>query len=93
MILDEDLKKKKVCARFVPRFLTPDQKHQRAPSSVEFVEMTDDDRNVLNRIVTVDESCCFMYDSGNKTSECNLVELKKPKAQKMRTQKSRVKKF
>jgi hypothetical protein len=45
-ILIKDLKKKKVCADFVPRSLMLDQKHQHAASSVEFVEMTDDDRNV-----------------------------------------------
>jgi hypothetical protein len=33
--------------------LTPDQKHQRPSSSVEFVEIIDDDRNVLKRTVTV----------------------------------------
>jgi hypothetical protein len=38
----ENLKEKKVCARFVPHLLTPDQKHQRAASPVEFVEMIDD---------------------------------------------------
>jgi hypothetical protein len=32
--------------------LTPDQKHQR---TVEFAEMTDDDRNVLKRTATVME--------------------------------------
>jgi hypothetical protein len=42
-ILIEDLKKKKVCVRFVPHLLTPDRKHQRPASSVEFVGMTDDD--------------------------------------------------
>jgi hypothetical protein len=42
-ILAEDLEKKKVCARFIPRLLTPDQKHQRSVSSVEFVVMIDDD--------------------------------------------------
>jgi hypothetical protein len=35
-ILVIDLKKKKVCVRFVPRLLLPDQKHQRAASSFEF---------------------------------------------------------
>jgi hypothetical protein len=55
-ILVEVLKNKKVCANFVPHLLRPDQKHQRAASSVEFVEMNDDDRNVLKRIVTGDES-------------------------------------
>jgi hypothetical protein len=43
-ILVEDLKKKKVCARFAPHLLTAAQKHQRAASSVEFVEMSDDER-------------------------------------------------
>jgi hypothetical protein len=56
-ILAEDLKKKKACAHFVPHLLTPDQKHQRAASSVKFVEMIDDDRNVLKRTVTGDENC------------------------------------
>jgi hypothetical protein len=42
--------------------------------------MIDDDRNVFKRIVTGDEIRCFMYDLGAK-----------PKAQKMRMQKSRVK--
>jgi hypothetical protein len=36
--------------------LTPDQKHQRAASSVEFVEMIDDNRNILKSIVTSDEN-------------------------------------
>jgi hypothetical protein len=45
--------------------------------------MTYYDRNVLKRIV--------MGDERNKTSECNLVESKNPKAQKMRMQKSQVK--
>jgi hypothetical protein len=45
-ILIEDLKKKILCVRFVPRLLTPDQKHQRIASSVETVEMIDENRNV-----------------------------------------------
>jgi hypothetical protein len=46
-IFVKDLKKRKVCAHFVPHLLTPDQKRQRAASSVEFAEVTGDDRNVL----------------------------------------------
>jgi hypothetical protein len=61
-ILVEDFKGTKVCARFVPYLLTPDQKHQRAASSVELVEITDTDRNVFKRIVMGDESLCFKYD-------------------------------
>jgi hypothetical protein len=50
------LRKKKVCACFVPHLLTPDQKYQCTASSGESVEMIDDDRNILKRIVTGDES-------------------------------------
>jgi hypothetical protein len=46
-IFVEDLKKRKVCARFIPHLLTPDQKHQRAASLVELVEMISDDRKGL----------------------------------------------
>jgi hypothetical protein len=46
--------------------LKPVQKHQRAASSVEFVEMIHEDRNVLKRSVTGDESWCFMYDPETK---------------------------
>jgi K+ transporter len=64
-ILVKDLKNKKVCARFV-HLLTLDQKHQPAASSVESVEMVDDDKNVLKRIVTGDESWCFKYNPETK---------------------------
>jgi hypothetical protein len=68
----EDLEKKNVCARFVPHLLTPDQKHQRAASSAKFVEISDDDRNVLKSIVTGDESWCFMYDPERKLYRVQL---------------------
>jgi hypothetical protein len=44
-----------MCAPIVPHLFTPDEKHQHAASSVEFVEMIGDDRNVLKRIATGDE--------------------------------------
>jgi hypothetical protein len=91
-IIVQDLKKKKVCACFVPHLLTPDQKHRRAASSVEFVEMIGGDRNVLKRIVTGDESWCFMYDPETKRQSATWLSPKKPKAQKVRMQKLCVKK-
>jgi hypothetical protein len=45
-----------VRARFVPHLLMPDQKHQHTASSVEFVEMIDENGSVLKRIVTGDEN-------------------------------------
>jgi hypothetical protein len=54
-ILVENWKKKEMCACFVPHLLTPDKK-QCPTSSVEFVEMIDNDKNALKRIVTGDEN-------------------------------------
>jgi uncharacterized membrane protein YkgB len=67
--------------------LTLNQKHRRAASSVEFVEMTDDDRNVLKRIVTGDD-WCFMYNPETKRQSVTWFSPKKPKVQKVRMQKS-----
>jgi hypothetical protein len=53
--------------------------------------MIDDDRNVLKRIVTGDESWCFMYDPETKRQSETWLSPKEPKAQKLRMQKSRVK--
>jgi hypothetical protein len=74
-----------VCARFIPHLLQPDHKHKRATSSVEFVEMFDDDINVLGSIVTGDENWCFMYDPETKRQSATWLSPKKPKAQKVRT--------
>jgi hypothetical protein len=51
-----------VCSSFVKA----GSKHKRAASAVEFVEVIDDDINVLKRIVTDDESWCFVYDPETK---------------------------
>jgi hypothetical protein len=71
--------------------ITPDQKHQRAASSVEFIEMIDDGRNVLKRTVTGDESWCFMYDPETKSQNATWLSPKKPTSQQVRMQISRVK--
>jgi hypothetical protein len=71
-ILLEDLKKKKVCACFVPPLLMSDRKLHHAILSVEFVEMSDDDRNVLKRIVIGNERWCFMYDPDTKRQRVQL---------------------
>jgi hypothetical protein len=71
--------------------LTPDQKHQRTASSVEIVDMTDDNRNVLQITVTGYASWCSMYDPETKRQSATWLSPKKPKSQKMIIKKSRVK--
>jgi hypothetical protein len=53
--------------------------------------MIDDDRNALKGIITGDESWCFMYDPETKRQSATFLSPKKPKAQKVRMQKLRVK--
>jgi hypothetical protein len=49
---------------------------------VGFLEMIDDDRNVLKRIVTGDESWCSLNDPDTKRQSAPLLSSKKSKAQK-----------
>jgi hypothetical protein len=67
--------------------LRPDQNRQSAASPDEFVEMIDDNRNVLKRIVTGDESWRFMYNPETASE----LSPQKPRAQKVRMRKLWVK--
>jgi hypothetical protein len=51
-----------------------DQKHHCAALSVEFVEMTDDDRNVFKRIVTAMEAgvYCTMQKHSTRVKLCGV---------------------
>jgi hypothetical protein len=44
-ILKEDLGKRKMCARFVPHPLTPEQREDRVTSCQDIIAMADADRN------------------------------------------------
>jgi [histone H3]-lysine36 N-dimethyltransferase SETMAR len=91
LILREDLNKRKLCARFVPHSLNEDQKRQRLVASQDFIELVDKDKNFLKRIVTGDETWCFMYDPQTKRQSAAWLGPKSPKPQKVRIQKSKVK--
>ena len=43
-ILKEDLGKRKLCARFVPHSLTPDQREDRVTSCQDIIAMTEADK-------------------------------------------------
>jgi histone-lysine N-methyltransferase SETMAR len=67
-ILKEDLGKRKLCARFVPHSLTPEQREDRVTSCQEIIAMADKD-NFFNKIITGDETWCFDYDPETKRQE------------------------
>jgi hypothetical protein len=66
-ILKEDLGNRKLCARFVPHSLTPEQREDRVTSCHEIIAMADADRKFLNKIITGDETWCFAYDPEKAT--------------------------
>jgi hypothetical protein len=65
-ILKEDLGKRKLCARFVPHSLTPEQREDRVTSCQDFIAMANADKSFFNQIITGDETWCFAYDPKTK---------------------------
>jgi hypothetical protein len=56
----------RVAAKFVARILTADQKQQRVDVCTEICQLASDDKNVLYRAITGDESWVYGYDPASK---------------------------
>jgi len=65
-ILKEDLGKRKLCAHFVPRSLTPEPREDRVISDQDIIAMADAGKNFLNKSFTGDKTWCFAYDPETK---------------------------
>ena len=61
-IIREELKMRKICAKFVPRVPREDQKERRCHDSREMVELINSGPAVLDVLVTCDESSIYCYD-------------------------------
>ncbi|GFT31759.1 histone-lysine N-methyltransferase SETMAR [Nephila pilipes] len=90
-IMTEDLKKKKLCARFVPHTLTTEQKEHRIASSENLIAAADEDPNFLKTIVTGDESWCLEYDPETKRQSSEWTSPGKGRPMKVRASKSKTK--
>ena len=65
-LIREELKMRKICAKFVLRVLREDQKERRCHDSRETVELINSDPAVLDALVTCDESWIYCYDPETK---------------------------
>jgi len=65
-ILTDDLHIKRVCAKFVPRLLTDDQREQCQTISRDLFEQSCEDVQFLKNTVTGDESWVYRYDPETK---------------------------
>ena len=65
-IIREELKMRKICAKFVPRVLREDQKERRCHDSRTMVELINSNPAVPDALVTCDESWIYCYDLETK---------------------------
>ena len=65
-IIREELKMRKICAKFVPRVPREDQKVRRCHDSREMVELINSDPAVLDALVTCIESSIYCDDPETK---------------------------
>ena len=82
-ILKEDLGKRKLCARFVPHFLTPEQREDQVTSCQDIIAMADADKHFFNKIITGDETWCFANDPETKRQSSEWVGETSPRPKKL----------
>ena len=87
-IIREELKMRKIRAKFVPRVLREDQKERRYHDSREMVELINSDPTVLDALVTCDESWIYCYDPETKKQSCQGKHASSPRLKKARQRKS-----
>ena len=90
-IIRNDLKKRKLCARFVPHALTAELRQQRVSHAHDLLEMIETQPNFLESIITGDKSWCFAYDPETKRQSAEWVGEDWPRPKKLRFQKSKIK--
>ena len=88
-ILSDDLKMRRVSAKFVPRQLTTDQMECRMMVAGDLFEKSTQDKTFLTKIVTGDESWVFAYDQETKVQSAEWHTSSAPRPKKSRFVKSK----
>ena len=88
IIIREERKMRKICAKFVPRVLREDQKKRRCHDSREMVELINSDPAVLDALVTCDESWIYCSDPETKRQSSQWKHAGSPRPKKARQSKS-----
>jgi len=90
-ILKEDLGKRKLCARFIPHSLTPEQREDQVTSCQDIIMMAYADRIFFNKIIMGDETWCFAYDPETKQQSSEWVGETSPRPKILKFQRSHIK--
>jgi len=87
-IILEDLDMRKLSAKWIPKCLNSDPKRQRCQSSEQLLEFFSLDPNdFLSRLVTMDETWLYHYDSETKQQSVEWRHSGLPRPKKFRVQK------
>ena len=86
-IIREELKMRKICAKFVPRVFREDHKRIRCHDS-KMVELINSDPEVLDALVTCNESWIYCYDPKTKRQSSQWKHAGSPRLKKARQSKS-----
>ena len=81
-IVVEDLRKWKICSRFVPHSLTPEQKDQRFAACQDLIATADSDPDFFKKIVT-GKAWCFAYNPATKPHSTAWVGQTSPRPKKL----------
>jgi len=88
-IIHENLHKRKLSAKWVPKCLNVDQKRQRCQYSEQVLEFfLRDPNDFLSRLVTMDETWLYHYDPETKQQSMEWRHSVSPLPKKFRVQKS-----
>lgn len=90
-ILHNNFNMQKVCAKMVPKILTFEQLEARKNVCTDTLNAIENDPNLLERIITCDESWFFMYDPETKRQSMHWKSPSSPRAKKARMSKSKFK--
>jgi len=78
-MLKEDLNMKRVSTKFVPQFLTEEQKNN-LNVCYNLREQAANNPQILSRVVTGDETCCYGYDPETKQASNHWKTPNSPKS-------------
>ena len=73
---------RKICAKMVPRLLNKGQKERRVQVCHDILEQLETEPNLLNRVITGDESWIFEYDPFTKRQSLEWKSALSPRPKK-----------
>ena len=75
---------RKVCAKMVPKLLSDEQKERRKELCLDLLQCTENEQDLLNLLITCDETWVFTYDLETKLQSMQWKSTPSPRPKKAR---------